>query len=235
MPIRYFCNLTGECEPDHVDIDIGYPTQEACQEKCQASTEKELDYLMFGYALETGDDESDEVPHLAPADRVELIRRSTGVIVDPADSRDILNLIFKGTSTNTRRTVESLLKYPALWNELDAFAEEQPLQQMLERGTPDVLRWFLGLDNDPPVVRYDLHAGDWHTYLVASSWDDETREILFTDARQGPPVLSFEIDGEETGSVYALKVLADNNETAREWLAALVAETEEDEETEEEE
>jgi len=222
MPTRYVCNLSGICEPDELDEDRGYSSLEKCQEQCQGSTEKELDYLMYDYVLET----EAEVRGIAPSDRVELIRRKTGVIVAPEDSYEILSVVGGiGKFQNPKRNIIALLKYHPLWDYLELFDEEGALDRILQVGTPEILRWL----SDRP---YKMGVDEWMLYLENSSYDEETRDLLFQQIRsQFPAGLEYPDLGPD--ALTALKYLVDQvnlneqdeyTDRLKDWYTTLAAE-----------
>jgi len=83
--MRFSCNLNGTCEED---FDEGiYLTRQQCQASCQSLGEgadtREAAYLAMSFNLE-------QALNAAPSDRVNLIRRITGVTVTADDSWDTL-------------------------------------------------------------------------------------------------------------------------------------------------
>src|SRR5665647_705119 len=84
MAEYYSCNLDGQCE---IDVENGqYNTLEECQH-CQplggGNDAKEAAYIAMSYNLEQALD-------AAPSDRVQLIRRITGITVPTGYSWEVL-------------------------------------------------------------------------------------------------------------------------------------------------
>ena len=81
----YTCNLAGQCEED----DMGqFNTLEECQRNCRLLAEGAADAREIAYEIMTFDLE--QALEAAPSDRVQVIRRVTGVTVEPASSHGIL-------------------------------------------------------------------------------------------------------------------------------------------------
>jgi len=80
---RYSCSYSGVCE---VDETGEYASKEDCQVACVGRENKDLLYLVHEYDLMSA-------KLLAPSDRVAVLRRLTGVTLNPADSMEIIDAI----------------------------------------------------------------------------------------------------------------------------------------------
>jgi len=80
---RYSCSYSGDIEEDEHG---SYASYEECKDNCKGRENKELMYLVHEYDLGSA-------LLLAPSDRVAVLRRVTGVTLNPHDSYDILKAI----------------------------------------------------------------------------------------------------------------------------------------------
>jgi len=79
----YTCNYSGECEPDP---NGRYNTEAECLIHCTGRENKELMYLVHEYDPASALD-------LAPSDQVAVLKRLTGILLEPVDARRILEAI----------------------------------------------------------------------------------------------------------------------------------------------
>jgi hypothetical protein len=169
---RYLCSLSGTCEPSR----YGYESLEECKVQCQPSTEKELDYIVAGYAL----DSKEQVLRTAPSDRVEIIQRMTGVRVQLRDSIDVLTALVSELPSDVENSIRTFARYPALWDYMEELGNIVSYltvkNALLSTGSPEALRWLQ--DHE-----YEMYYDDWVLYLTHSIDDSETREILFEIGR----------------------------------------------------
>lgn len=217
MTQRYTCNLSGVCELDSLPEGRGYSTLEECTAECQASTEKELDYLFLEYTL----DEDLDIYSIAPSDRVELIRRVKGVRVQSEDSGMILASIagVDNDEFDTSNQIDTLLKYPQLWDSLYEY-EMDASEMIAELGTLEALRWLTGKSN--PMSRKA-----WSAYLKNSDYNEEAKGILFEEVRDMFWYLKEYNDSESDAPGYlALSYLSLSDPRAEIWYDELSEEYE---------
>ena len=213
MARQYLCSLSGECEydPDHDHGNYGYETLEECRDRCRGSTDKELDYLTLQYSLSSAED----LASIAPSDRVELIRRETGVTVSRDDSLAVLFGIsefsrYDVTDDDYREIIVSLIRYPQLWQYawlLDFGGYVKKL--LLEKGSVEVLTF---LREQEAYLEYV----DWVRFLRHAELTPELKRVVFEELRP-----SFRLAPQTSELYYVLQDLMQENETLRNWYHEL--------------
>ena len=153
MALRYSCGLNGECQEDPQGR---YRSVGACQRNCQAVDSKDVQYLIYGYSPQNAID-------LAPLDRIEVVKRLTGAVVDPTDAYNIL----LGLGTDN---LILLTRYPVIYDYLQQHHSMKELVPGLnESGTVEAFNI---------LVREDVKALDYLTFLSASQYQPEVIDRL---------------------------------------------------------
>jgi hypothetical protein len=224
--MSFICAYNGQCEDDSqvAPYTVGeeLPVRHhhwlsECQTACQASHEKELEYLVAEYALHTMDD----IYALAPSDRREVVYRMTKVWVTEDEAFDVLVLITqpKEYDFDPEELLPTLARYPGLWKYLLTldYAGINKLDPLLKLGRPEVLH-FLSEHG------YGLKHRDWATYLSSSTYDEESRDFLFEEV-EGMFVYLVEYPSQAESDVPGLVALSNlkANPRAAEWYNELVA------------
>ena len=211
MEKHFICALNGQCEYDPIPSEHHFLTQEECRANCTSSTEKELDYLMYQYSLTPETD----IGSIAPSDRIELIKRETGVVVTPEDSYLILGTLADHDGED--ESLEALSRYQGLWHYMFDYEgmRDEADDLLLGQGTVEILNWYR-------EAGYDLTYQRWRTYLANSEYDEETKDMLFSDVSN---MFSYLIEyhklEEDTPGLAALSYLLDDPR-AKDWYDELM-------------
>lgn len=153
--VRFSCGLNGQCEQDPQGR---YRKREDCQRQCGSVDSKEVQYLIFGYSPEMALD-------LSPRDRIELVKRETGLIVDATASYNIL--LGLGTDDLTL-----LARYPELHNYLfSRYSSIDVRKALQEVATPESVRTYLS--------KYILTNATIKRFITNSNHNPLVYDILY--------------------------------------------------------
>src|SRR5665647_29102 len=184
MAQYYSCNLDGQCEVD----PASFHSLADCQRDCQAlgglADTKEAAYIILEYNLE-------QALEAAPSDRVQLIRRLTGVSVPPEDSWNVLMALLTKDyyylyyyPLEKSRELEPKILRAYIMPQLDEF--DLLLLELLDEPPPIPVNW--------EAIKIQIH---WQLRrFLGGANEDNIAQILEDDPVQTVDELTAVVKGE---------------------------------------